>query len=164
MRNKTLLIRRHLIHYWHLSNQTTFHKTLFSHSDDEDRKIEHGKYASCLLTGILSRFGGVRGKRKTIFPCLSLKVFQSKSKRNLFSTSEWRESLEMYAENCSELRISRKNLPTPFQSAGSKSFLFRFTIENVDRRTHSPRLIFIHVLFFCTAFQINLSSLISNEK
>lgn len=29
MRNKTLLIRRHLIHYWHLSNQTTFHKTIF---------------------------------------------------------------------------------------------------------------------------------------
>lgn len=47
MRNKTLLIRRHLIHYWHLSNQTTFHKTLFSHSDDEDWKIEHGKYAPC---------------------------------------------------------------------------------------------------------------------
>lgn len=84
MRNKTLLIRRHLIHYWHLSNQTTFHKTTFF--PQRRWRQKNWAWKICFL---LLAFGSVKGskigeyifvfvpktaerrRRQTIFPCLT---------------------------------------------------------------------------------------------
>lgn len=104
-------------------------------------------------------------KRKTIFPCLSSKGFQRNSPRNIVWTGEWKESLEFYAENCSELRSFQEKSSHILPERRSREFSFRFTIENVDRRTHSARLIFVYVLLlYCSVSRINLSSLIYNEK
>lgn len=91
MRNKTLLIRRHLIHYWHLSNQTTFHKTtFFSHSDDEDRKIEHGKYA--FLLRFCAGFGSFQAGNVDAENC-SEKVSHSTSSRRFPNAQDDRDAI-----------------------------------------------------------------------
>lgn len=134
MRNKTLLIRRHLIHYWHLSNQTTFHKTLFSHSDDEDWKIEHGKYAPCF--GKLSQ--STEG-----FPCLCRrpKHLPARADSNNVVTG-----LEGAAGICCEIvpkifRFPREQREAPHGAGHRRTCLLRErerAARAVDRRTHSP--------------------------
>lgn len=135
MRNKTLLIRRHLIHYWHLSNQTTFHKTLFSHSDDEDWKIEHGKYARCY---------GKLSQSKDDFPCLRHrpKHLPARAAFNNVVTG-----LEGIAGKCSEIvpkiasfpRFPRERREKAHSAGHGRSYLPRERrARTVDRRTHSP--------------------------
>lgn len=125
MRNKTLLIRRHLIHYWHLSNQTTFHKTLFSHSDDEDRKIERGKYASWLLVGIQSRYfqWRERSKKKNNFPMLITNKFSNGIRRETFLIYWMKRNLKFNAKNCSELRVFQGKLPNLSRAQELRIFL-----------------------------------------
>lgn len=102
MRNKTLLIRRHLIHYWHLSNQTTFHKTLFSHSDDEDWKIEHGKYAPCL---------GKLSQSTEIFPCLRHRPKHLPARADFNNVVTGSGRLEVASENCCEIVPKTRRIP-----------------------------------------------------
>ena len=140
MRNKTLLIRRHLIHYWHLSNQTTFHKTLFSHSDDEDRKIRAWKI--CFVVGKFSP-----RSRSRAFKHQPTTTFQQEQILQHIVVTACK-CLEFYAENCSEsregnlFRISTKRFfPTQIFKLSERRTWNKpqSTREKfVDRRTHSP--------------------------
>lgn len=150
MRNKTLLIRRHLIHYWHLSNQTTFHKTTFF--PQRRWRQKNWAWKICFL---LLAFGSVKGskireyifvfvpktaerrRRQTIFPCLA-----ELPRENCWWNIVRHGNVD--AENCSEKSFQREHFPALlrcFRERRTWSDSLRENHERtVDRRTHSPRL------------------------
>lgn len=156
MRSKTLLFRRHLIHYWHLSNQTTFHKTLFPTATMKTEKLS--------MENMLPASGSFLNPRKCSHAC---EKGQNTFQREPLSTmlwlvaESWKAPLKIAAKLFRKLVTFHEREGKRCMAQDMDEYLPRERI--VDRRTHSPLMCASSCGCYCITF-INLYSLISNES